>query len=157
MPFQGFGFIFILKFEFEKTLKIYRHFVFFARGGFRVLRSRLFPLGIMICLWNVFSSPSLKPPAAKIQLFLILAYFLTRSPKKMNFSDCSKSRFDSLERKFRSFAAILAKNRRITCIMRRVMSISFRDLNLGPNVVYYFLIHQESSQVNRSKYTLSKT
>ena len=56
----------------------------------------------------------------------------------MNFSDCSKSRFDSLERKFRSFAAILAKNRRITCIMRRVMSISFRDLNLGPNVVYYF-------------------
>ena len=59
---------------------------------------------------------------------------------KKNFSDCSKSRFDSLERKFRSFAAILAKNRRITCIMRRVMSISFRDLNLGPNVVYYFCI-----------------
>ena len=34
-----------------------------------------------------------------------------------------------------------AKNRRITCIMRRVMSISFRDLNLGPNVVYYFCGH----------------
>ena len=74
----------------------------------------------------------------------------------MNFPDCSKSRFDSLERKFRRFRGHPAKNRRITCIMRRVMSISFRDLNLGPNVVYYFLIHQESSQVNTSKYTLSK-
>ena len=59
----------------------------------------------------------------------------------MNFSDCSKSRFDSLERKFRRFRGHPAKNRRITCIMRRVMSISFRDLNLGPNVVYYFFGH----------------
>ena len=88
------------------------------------------------CTWNVFSSPSLKPPAAKIQLISIL----TKNQKKMNFSDCSKSRFDSLERKFRSFAAILAKNRRITCIMRRVMSISFRNLNLGPNFVFCFYI-----------------
>ena len=57
----------------------------------------------------------------------------------MNFSDCSKSRFDSLERKFRRFRGHPAKNLRITYIRRRVMSISFRDLNLGPNVVYYFL------------------
>ena len=80
-----------------------------------------------------------------------------KSKKRKELLERSKSRFDSLERKFRRFRGDAAKNRRITCIRRRVMSISFRDLNLGPNVVYYFLIHQKSSQVNTSKYTLSKT
>ena len=65
----------------------------------------------------------------------------------MNFPDCSKSRFDSLERKFRRFRGHPAKNLRTTYIRRRVMSISFRDLNLGPNVVYYFFGHKKHKEI----------
>ena len=62
----------------------------------------------------------------------------------MNFPDCSKSRFDRPAGKFTRFGAICAKHRRIRCIRRRVMSISFRDLNIGPNVVY----ENENGKIN---------
>ena len=52
-----------------------------------------------------------------------------------------------LKREISRFGAICAKNHRKRFIERRVASISFRTWKLFPNVLYYFFVYEDISNM----------